>query len=466
MAVLARLLVPYDYGVFAAALLYIAICGLLREIGVSVTIVQLPKLSVIDQRTGLTIALLMALLVFTLSQLGAAYFADFMNIPELESVIRVLSFMLLIQAFSMVSQGLLLRDLQVVYVSAAEVSARLAASVLVGVSLALMGFGYWALVIANMVETSLFTIALLFKAKPNLKPSLNRASLRLLLGRGSGFAYSRIMGFISLRSSYLIVGRFADAASLGIYSRASKLMTMPQTIYNKVADRVVFPAMARVQGEPERLRSAYLKGLEITALFGIPLATILYLLAADIIFVLLGDQWGAVIPIFAILSLATYFKIAVGVSATLIRATAAMRQLVIAQTINVVLVVSSLLYAVQFGLEAVAWAIVFVTICFASLMTFHACRIVDIGLWALLRTQRYGMTLAIGCALLIMLVSYPVRMIDANPWWVLIANGVGFGVAGLVLVVLRPRSILGPEGADMANQIYGLIQKRFGKKGD
>ncbi len=466
MAVLARLLVPYDYGVFAAALLYIAICSLLREIGVSATIVQLPKLSVIDQRTGLTLALLMALFVFTISQLGAAYFAEFMNIPELESVIRVLSFMLLIQAFSMVSQGLLLRNLQVVYVSAAEVSARLAASVLVGITLALMGFGYWALVIANMVETSLFTIALLLKAKPSLKPSLNRTSLRLLLGRGSGFAYSRIMGFISLRSSYLIVGRFSDAVSLGIYSRASKLMTMPQTIYNKVADRVVFPAMARVQGEPERLRSAYLKGLEITALFGIPLATILYLLAADIIFVLLGDQWGAVIPIFAILSLATYFKIAVGVSATLIRATAAMRQLVIAQTFNVILVVSSLLYAVQFGLQAVAWAIVFATICFSSLMTFNACRIVKIGFGALLLTQRYGITLAVGCALLITLVSYPVRMIDANPWWVLIANGVGFGVAGLVLVVLRPRSILGPEGTDMASQIYGLIQKRFGKKGD
>src|SRR5690554_3807395 len=102
MAVLARLLVPYDYGVFAAALLYIAICSLMREVGVGVTIIQLPNLSVTDQRAGLTIALLMALLVFAISQLGAGYFADFMNIPELESVVRVLAFMVLIQAFAMV----------------------------------------------------------------------------------------------------------------------------------------------------------------------------------------------------------------------------------------------------------------------------------------------------------------------------------------------------------------------------
>lgn len=464
MAVMARLLVPYDYGVFAAALLYIAICGLMREIGVSVTFIQLPSLSITDQRTGLTIALLMAIMVFVISQLGAGYFADFMNIPELETVVRVLSFMVLIQAFAMVSQGLLLRDLQVVYVSAAEVSARLLSSVMVGVTLAFMGFGYWALVIANMVEATLFTAALVSKAKPSLRPSLNRASLRLLLGRGSGFAYSRIMSFVSQRASYLIIGRFADAASLGIYSRASKLMTMPHTLYNKVADRVVFPAMAKVQHEPLRMRSAYLKGLEITALFGIPLATVLYLLAADIITVLLGSQWAAVIPIFSVLAPATYLKIAIGVSSTLIRATAAMRQLVIAQTVNAVLMIGGVLYAVQFGLEAVAWAIVFATSCWFSLMTFQACRIVNVNFATLMLTQRYGLIMALGCAVLIHLVNYLARAVDASSWVVLVMNALAFALVGLALIVLKPRAILGPQGTDMANQLYRVAQSRIGKK--
>lgn len=464
MAVLARLLVPYDYGVFAAALLYIAICSLMREIGVGVTIIQLPNLTVTDQRAGLTIATLMALLVFTVSQLGAGYFSDFMNIPELENVVRVLAFLVLLQSFSMVSQGLLLRNMQVVYVSTAEVLARLLASILVGITLALMGFGYWALVIANVVETILFSMALILKARPSLRPSLNRASLRLLLGRGSGFAYSRIMGFVSQRASYLIVGRFADAASLGIYSRASKLMTMPQTLYTKVADRVVFPAMAKVQDDPVRLRSAYLKGLEMTALFGIPLATVLYLLAADIINLLLGDQWGAVIPVFAVLALATYLKLAVGVSATLIRATAAIRQLVIGQSVNAVLVIGGVLYAVQFGLEAVAWAIVFATSCWFLLMTYQACRIVNVNLVAFFRTQRYGLILASGCALLIIVIKYLAGMVEASSWLVLLMNAVGFAVAGLVLIILRPRIILGPQGTEMLDQMYGFIRNRIAKK--
>src|SRR5690606_2146644 len=120
----------------------------------------------------------------------------------------------------------------------------------------------------------------------------------------------------------------------------------------------------------------------------------------------------------------------------------------------------------QFGLEAVAWAIVVATCCFFSLMTFQACRIVKIGFWAMLSTQRYGVTMALGCTLLITLIEFLGRLFDAESWVVLLMNGAGFGLALMVLLLLRSKFFLGPQGTDMANQIYSVIRSRINKKTD
>lgn len=465
MAVMARLLTPTDYGVFAAALLYLALCDLLREIGVSSTIIQLPNLSLTDQRTGFTLVLFTGTVAFLVSLLSAGLFADFMGMPQLEAVVQVMAFSLLIQVFGNISQGLMLRRMEAVKVSVWEFVTRAVTSIFIGISLALAGFGYWSLVIASVADITLRTIALVIMAKPPLKPMLDRDSARRLLHTGSGFAASRILAFISQKIDIAIVGKFLDAANLGIYSRASKLMQLPSTLYTKVADRTVFPAMAKVQDEPVRLRSAFLRGMELTAVLGLPLTVCVCLLSHEIIGVLMGERWLAVVPIFTIFSLAMYFRLISRVSSTVLRATASMRALVTAQMINTLLILVSSLAAVRYGLEAVAWAITACTFILCVLVTVPACIRTGVGAVAFLLAQRHGAVLGLLTGMVCALVSMAVRQAGLPGLVVLGANAVALGLLGCLLLVTAPRWCLGPETAQTAVKLRSMIGQRVKRRG-
>ncbi len=463
MAVMARLLDPVDYGIFAAGMLFIAICDLLREIGIGVTIIQMPKLSVNDQRTAFTLVLMVALLAFGASQLGAGLFADFMGMTELENVIKVLAFGVLIQAFGNISQGLLLRDMRVVHITIIEFVTRLVSSLLVGIGLALAGFGYWSLVAASLTEMLLRSIALVVLAKPPLKPQLERDSARRLLGRGSGFALSRIIAFVSQKADVTIIGRYQDAASLGIYSRAIKLMNLPTTLYGKVADRVVFPAMAKVQDEPARLKSAYLRGTEVTAVIGIPLTVCLYLLAPEIIGVLMGEKWLGVIPVFAVVAFGMYFRLSGRVGGSVLRATAAIRSLVLTQATNAIIIIIGTLWVVDQGTVAVAWVVTGATAIWYAQMSIRACHLVNVSMGEFLRSQYHGFILGLVCGLPLAGAAWLLRNYEFNAIVILLLSGFILGIIGVMLIATSPRWCLGGEAATMATAIRKQVLKKIGR---
>lgn len=463
ISILSRLLTPSDYGIVAAATLFLAFCGLLREIGIGATIIQMPKLSQEDQRTGLTLVMLMSLVIFVICQLGARAFSDFMNIPESEKVLRVLSCMVIFQSLSTISNSLMLRDLQIRRVMTIEIGSRFFSYAVVGVAMAWAGFSYWSLVAAMLCDSIINSMLLMHFARTDLRPQLHRATMRRLLGTGSGFASSRIINFIALRADVTIVGRYLDATSLGLYSRAYKLMSMPAELYSKVADRVVFPAMAKVQGEPARLRTAFLRGLTLTALFGLPMTVVIYLLSREIILVLLGPKWSATIDVFSILAIGSYFRLSARVSGSLLRARAAIRHLVATQTFYATATIGTSLFAVQYGIVAVGAAIGISIAAWFCVITAQACSVAKVSFMDVLRAHWHGVLLAILSGLLVTAVTHILRPMGVSSLVILLAAGAVLLLFVLAIVMLRPSFLLGAEGLSVANQINGILRRLYGK---
>ena len=453
-AILSRLLSPHDYGVVAAAMLLIALCDLLRDVGIGSTIVQLPKLTAIEQRTGLTIVLVTSLLIFACAQMGAPLFAGFMHIPEVEPVLRVLAFIILIQAISTISQGLLLRDLRARRVMAIEIASKFIAYASLGIGLAYLGYGYWALVAASLFEALLRSIGFAMAARPVLRPAFDRPSLRRLTSLGSGFALSRIINFVALRADVTVVGRYLDAASLGIYSRAYKLMSMPAELYAKVADRIVFPALAQVQADAVRLQRAYLRGIHLTALLGLPMTVMLCLLAPEVVAVLLGDKWSAVVPVFFALSAATYFRLSARVSASLLRATASTRAMISSQVVYATLTIVGSLLAVPHGLVAVGVTISAAVLGHYLLTTWYACRVAGATLRQMGGAHRHGLLLSVVAGSVTFPVLLALRDMEIPAVIVLLSVSLVLGVLGLVLMLGKPRILLGDEGVDLATRVH------------
>ena len=452
-AILARLLLPADYGVVAAAMVFIAFCNLLREVGIGATIIQLPTLTADDQRTGTTLVMIVSALIFAMAQLLAPAFAAFMDLLAAEPVLRALSLIIVIQGFASVSEGLLLRALKVRKVMTVELISKFLAYATVGIGMAATGFGYWALVGAMLCDAVLRSIVLVALARPSLKPQLNFTAARRLLTVGGGFTLSRVINFIALRADVVVIGRYLDSASLGLYSRAYKLMSLPTDLYNKVADRVVFPAYASVQGEPERLCSAYLQGVSLTALLGVPMAPILYLLAPEIVDVLLGPGWIGAVPIFSVLGLSIYFRLGARVSGALLRATGSVGQLVFNQTFYAVLTIGGSLVAVRFGIVAVGAAIALAVGLWFCLITVQACRRVNVPIRTFLAAHVRGLILAVGTTALVCSVILPLRSLGFSSIIILLAVGLVLSIIGFVLVRWRPRRLLGKEGTELATQV-------------
>lgn len=463
MAVLSRILSPGDYGVVAAATLFLSFCGLLREIGISATIIQMPKLSVDDQRTGLTLVMLMSFLIFAIAQLGAAAFADFINIPQSEEALRVLALMVPFQAISTVSNSVMMRDLRLKQLAAVEIVAHFVGYAVIGIAMAMTGFGYWALVGGMLGETIITSVATMVLSRTSLRPQINRAAARRLLGTGSGFALSRILNFFALRADVTIVGRYLDAANLGLYSRAYKLMSMPADLYSKVADRVVFPAMAKVQSDPVRLRAGYMRGITLTALLGLPLTVVFYILAPEIISLLLGRQWAAVIPVFSILAIGTYFRLSARVSGSFLRAKAAIPQMVSSQVLYLIMTVGGSLLSVQYGIVAVGGAVSVAIIGFYTCLTVQACILAGVSLPDVLRAHKHGFLLSLLCTMALLAVVMPMRALNIPDFLILAVAGVVLAVIGVALAMKRPESLLGPEGVGLAFHFYGALLKALEK---
>lgn len=453
LAILSRLLTPHDYGIVGAAALFLSFCDLLKEVGIGSTVVQLPRLSVKDQRTGFTLVIISGLAIFGFSQAFAGTFAHFMRIVELSDVLHVLSFIILIQAFSTISQGLLIRDLRIGTLMMTEIVSKAIAYSTVGIGLAILGYGYWSLVFASLTDAAIRSVSLAVIARPSMRPSLDRESAKRLLHVGGGFTISRIINFVALRADVTIIGRYMDAASLGLYSRAYKIMSLPNDLYTRVADRVVFPAMAGVQEDRVRLKGAYLKGIGLTALVGIPLTVTIFALSREIVFLLLGGHWVQVIPVFSALALGTYFRLSARVSASLLRAKAAVSQMISSQVFYALATIAASLLAVPYGLVAVGMAISASIIAWYVVISWQTCRITDASLTEFVTAQRHGIYCGAILAAALLPTIWLARENGLHTLVVLIIAGAICAVFTGLMILVRPLPLIGAEGAELAEHI-------------
>ena len=465
--ILARLLTPADYGIVAAAMLFIALCNLVRDVGIGATIIQLPKLSVDHQRTGLTLVLIVSVVLFIAAQLLAPAFAAFVNVDEAQAVLRVLSFIILIQSASAVAQGLLLRDMRARSVVGVELLSKVVSLSTIGLYMALSGYGYWALVWASVFDAAIRSAALIILAKPPLTLQFNVASAKTLMSVGSGFTVSKFINFIALRADVTIIARYLDAQNLGLYSRAYKLMSLPTDLYGKIADRIVFPAYAAVQEDADRLKNGFLRGVILSAQIGLPLVPILLILAPDIILVLLGPKWMGVTPIFLMLSAGIYFRLAGRFTSSLLRAKGAVPQMISAQVIYAAMTIGGALYAKQFGIVAVASAISIAILIWSSVTIVFACRLAKLSARAYFTAHRYGAALSIVIAIALSLLAALTNALALSSFASLFLAGVLLASIGLALCYFQPSALLCPEARGLCSKLMTkaeqIIKTRLSK---
>ena len=464
-ATLARLLAPTEFGIVAAALVFITFAKLFVEIGVGATIVQLPNLSRNDVRTGGTIVMLSAALFFVATQLAAPAAAALFGIAEVEGVLRLLAFIFLLQAVGVIPENLLLRRLKAPRVMIVETASRLIGYGAIGALCAWYGLGYWSLAIGALAEVAIKAVTLALAVRAPMAPMLYGPSLRRLLSMGASFSLSRILNYIATSADKVIAGRYLGAAALGLYGRAYHLMSVPADLYGRVGDRLVFPAMAACQHDAGRLRRAFLSGTSIAATLGVPMTIALVLLAPELITFLLGQAWIGVIAPLMVLGAASYFRLGARVGGSLLRATGSLRSLVWTQAGYASAILTGCILAAPYGVNAIA-AVVSVTAGAVFLaISALACQRAQASLRTFIAAHVHGMLLGLLTATVLGALVFTLRALHAPDYAILFAAGFAM-VAGGALLIARPqRWLIGEPAVELAEDFRARVDARLSRLG-
>src|SRR5207237_9552888 len=180
-----------------------------------------------------------------------------------------------LEALSATAESQVQRELRFRWFATMEVLTFVLGYGVVGVVLALLGAGVWALVAAQMAQTALYAIILVVTRPPAVRLLPDRAALGELMYYGGGFTASKIANYFALQVDNLVVGRWLGATALGFYGRAYELMAGPPHLLGGAVDRVLFPAMARIQTDTRRLRGGYRRGGGVVGVILLPASLVL-----------------------------------------------------------------------------------------------------------------------------------------------------------------------------------------------
>jgi len=294
--VLARILMPEDFGLIGMLTIFIVLSQTFIESGLGIGLIQRQDSTDIDFSTvfvfNLGVSSCFYLLLFFTSPLISTFF----NQPQLTDLIRVLGLNLLIIALAIVQRTKLTIAIDFKSIAKSNVIGMVVGGVF-GVIAARNGYGVWALVIQTLLGSLATSVSLWVFSNWSPSFAFSKKSFKLLFGYGSKLLIAGLYAQILNNVYNICLGKFYPTASLGYYTKAKSFADLSAGTVVSVIQQVTFPILTSVQDDRAKLVSIYSRLIRMSAFFIIPLMTLIALLAKPIVILLLTEKWVSLIPL-------------------------------------------------------------------------------------------------------------------------------------------------------------------------
>ena len=288
--VLARLLTPEEYGIMAMIAIFIAISNSIIDSGFSNALIRKTRIERVDYNTVFYFNLTVSILIYVLLHLAAPAISVFFKEPVLLAVIRVIGWVLIINALAIIPRTQFVRNVDFKTQTKVSLISSISSGV-IGIGMALGGMGVWSLVGQQLSRQFLNTLFLWVYSKWHPVWEFSMKSFKELFGFGSKLLLSGLLDTIYKNIYYIVIGRFYTSAQLGQYTRAEQFNMIFSSNLTSVVQRVSYPVLSSIQEEPERLREAYRKVIKITMLITFACMLGLAAVAKPLILILIGEKW-------------------------------------------------------------------------------------------------------------------------------------------------------------------------------
>lgn len=299
--VLARLLLPSDFGLMGMAAALLNMVQPFATFGIETFLVQREEVRREHFLGAFWVGLAVGGVIYA-SCLGAApLLAVFYGEPKLGAIIALAGLPFLISALSTVNRAILYRGMQFKRMALAEIAAMVLSSC-VAIYMAAVGFGVWSLVAGGVGNHALLLLFYLLAAR--WRPTLRSCGdeIREMMGFNLGLVGANLLAVLKEQAPVVLIGKWFGAATLGVYTLSDELINIPRRHLIPVLSRVMFPVFSRAQKDDAALRSYYLKVVGAAAVVAFPVLVGLALVSPYFVLGVYGEKWLRAVPVIQILA--------------------------------------------------------------------------------------------------------------------------------------------------------------------
>ncbi len=304
--ILARLLSPFEFGQVGIVMFFIIIAKVLTESGLSGALIRKNDATQEDYSTVFIFNLVVSIFLFLIVVLTADFIAEFYEDSELKLILIITSSILIINAFQITHNAKLVQELKFKKKSIYSFVSILIASV-VGIIMALKGYGVWSIVSVQILSSLLLTIMLWVFEGSIGKMLFSKSSFKKLYKFGVNTTLASLINTAFDNIYQLILGKFFSINQTGLFYQAKKLQEVPVGIIKSTTLGVVFSTLSKVQDNRQQFNSLYKKVITVFTVAVGFICMIIYFYAENIILLLYGEQWLGAVFFMQLLIISSFF---------------------------------------------------------------------------------------------------------------------------------------------------------------
>lgn len=294
--ILARILIPEDFGLIGMLTIFIAMSQTFIESGLNIGLIQRQERKEIDFSTLFVFNLAVSVFFYLVLFFSAPFISSFFEQPQLTDLARILGLSLFLNAFAIVQRTKLTIAIDFKSIAKSNVIGMIAGG-LSGVTAVTNGCGVWSLVVQILIGSFVTSASLWVLSNWSPSIAFSKKSFDSLFGYGSKLLIAGLYAQILNNVYNICIGKFYPTASLGYYTRAKSFADVSAGTITSVLQQATFPILTSVQHDKERLVSIYSRMIRVSAFLIIPIMSLIALLAKPIVILLLTEKWNSLIPL-------------------------------------------------------------------------------------------------------------------------------------------------------------------------
>ena len=378
--VLARLLMPSDYGLIAMIGVFFAVSYALVDTGFTSALIRKKERTDKDYSTVYVTNVVLSFILCLILCLCAPLIADFYEEPQLVLIVCTNAVLLFVGSFIAV-QGTRL-SIQLDFKTKSKITVISTVSTgIVSIIMAYMGFGVWSLILPNFLSVLLRGILYWYYQHwfPGFR--FSREIYKEYFSYGSKLLLSTLLNAIYDNVYALVIGKFYSVSSLGYYTKGCGYASLPTATLTGILYKVTFPVLSKIQDDDIRLGNAYRKMIRVSAYIVFPIMILLFVLARPLVLVLITEKWVDCIIYIQILCFAMMWNPIHSLNMNLLfvkgRSDLFLRLEVVKKILGVIILCTT----IPFGLVAMCYGQIVASVLFLIINTYYTGKLINVGLF-------------------------------------------------------------------------------------